>query len=620
MSPVTFPVCRALILVALYALAQAGAHASTVQRSYTPRFDVTTRGELLIVGNTLMTCPGTGTACSAAQAGGAADNNGFSMVWVNSDNVLVAPLNSSTAQLNIPAGSTVLFAGLYWGADTSGQTAALNAPTPANRGIVRFATPASGYASTTATQVDLIGTRFSAFANVTARVQAGGSGTYKVSGIQAGQGGDRYAGWALVVVVANPSLPPRNMVVFDGYAVINSTAPTTVTTTVSGFRTPPAGAVNTRVGAVAFEGDRANTGDSLQLNGTNLSNGLNPAGNFFNSSITYLGNANFFGKNPNYINQLGFDIDVVATNLLGNNATSASLTFTTGGETYFPSVLTFTTEVFEPVVESNLVKSVVDVNGGSIAPGDILEYTLAYANTGNDGTLQTVIADPIPANSTYVPGSLSVLAPDPGAGGKSDAAGDDQAEYISTSPARVVFRVGAGANALTGGTLAPGASGSIRFRVQVNAAAAEGTTIANTATVTFIEQSLGTTVTANSNTVTSRVSNRADLTLTKSNEVTTLTSGATTTYALVLTNNGPAGANGAVLRDPAATGLNCLAPAASGTASCEASGGAQCPGGGLSGTIPVANLQAAGGVAIPTLPAGGQVRVELTCLVTATTP
>ena len=392
-----FAYCRRIGAIGLLLMVTVQAHASTVQRNFTPRFAVTARGELLMVGNTLMTCPATAATCAAAQAGGAVNNNSFAMAWTNTDNVVTVPANSSTATLTLPAGSTVLFAGLYWGADTSGSPAA---PTPASRNVVRFATPASGYANTTATTLDAVGSRYSGFADVTARVQAGGSGVYRVSGIQAGQGSDRYAGWSLVVVIGNPALPPRNMVVFDGYATINSTAPSAVNTVVTGFRTPPAGAVATRVGAIAYEGDRGSDGDSLRLNGINLANTLNPATNFFNSSITNL-NVAATAKNPDFVNQLGFDVDIVdASGILANDATSATMTFTTGGETYYPAALTFITEVFEPVIESNLIKSVVDLNGGSVAPGDVLEYTLAYANTGNDGTLETVVTDPLPANVT----------------------------------------------------------------------------------------------------------------------------------------------------------------------------------------------------------------------------
>ena len=50
---------------------------------------------------------------------------------------------------------------------------------------------------------------------------------------------------------------------------------------------------------------------------------------------------------------------------------------------------------------------------------------------------------------------------------KTDAAGDDQAEFIAAGN-QVVFRLGTGANATTGGTLAIGASTTIQFQVRVN--------------------------------------------------------------------------------------------------------------------------------------------------------
>jgi uncharacterized repeat protein (TIGR01451 family) len=600
-----------IVIACLASLIVSGvADASTLVRGYTPRYATTARGDLLVIGNTLMTCPTAALNCSAAQGGGSFNNNSFSMEWVNADNVTTSPQNSSTATLNIPGGSTVVFAGLYWGADTSsGGTGA--APTPASRDVVRFATPASGYANTTATTVDVSGTRFSAMADVTSRVQAGGSGTYKVAGIQAGRGADRYAGWSLVVVVTNPTLPPRNMVVFDGYATINSTAPTAITTSVSGFRTPPTGTVTSRVGFIAYEGDLDSTGDSFQVNGANLSNGLNPATNAFNSTISS-GGSHFTAKSPNYTNQLGFDADLFDTTLLPNNATSATLTFTTGGETYFPAAILFSTLVFEPVIDSNFIKSVTDLNGGTVGTGDILEYTIAYGNTGNDGALQVVVTDAIPANTTYVPGSLQVVA-GPNAGAKTDAVGDDQANFDSANN-RVVFRLGTGANGLVGGTLSPGTSGSLRFRVQVNATAPQNAVIPNTAQTAYVSASLNEAKTADSNTVSVTVSNLADVSVVKTASAAQVVAGQAMVFTLTINNAGPAAANGTILRDPAVANLECAAAPAPGSATCEGTSGALCPGGVASGPIAVSALQSAGGVVLPTLPAGGRIVVEMTCV------
>lgn len=101
----------------------------------------------------------------------------------------------------------------------------------------------------------------------------------------------------------------------------------------------------------------------------------------------------------------------------------------------------------------------------------------------------------------------------------------------------------------------------------------------------------------------------ADLQVTKTNNATGLVSGAQTTYTLVASNNGPDAANNAVLRDPAATGLNCT------TATCTANGGASCPT--QTGAALVTALQSAGGATVPLMPSGGSITVSLVCTVTA---
>ena len=119
-------------------------------------------------------------------------------------------------------------------------------------------------------------TRYSGFVNVTSAVQEAGPGIYSVANVQAGKGGDRYAGWTLVVAYRDPSQPPRNLTVDDGFVTINSSAPPT-TIPITGFRTPPSGAVNTTLGFVAYEGDGGLTGDSAALNGVKLTRRRQPA-------------------------------------------------------------------------------------------------------------------------------------------------------------------------------------------------------------------------------------------------------------------------------------------------------------------------------------------------------
>lgn len=98
--------------------------------------------------------------------------------------------------------------------------------------------------------------------------------------------------------------------------------------------------------------------------------------------------------------------------------------------------------------------------------------------------------------------------------------------------------------------------------------------------------------------------------VTKSNGVSSLAAGGTTTYTLTVVNSGPSAADGLVIKDPAVTGLSC------GAVSCTAViGGAVCP---TSGSTTIAYLQGASGIAVPTLPAGSTATFTLNCSVTAT--
>src|SRR5262249_49474895 len=162
---------------------------------------------------------------------------------------------------------------------------------------------------------------YEGFADVTTLVQAGGNGTYTVANVQADAGvSDRQAGWSLVVVYRAPGLQPRNLTVFDGFASVSSSPGNdNVEITISGFQAPPSGPVNATIGVVGYEGDLSSTGDSLKLNNTTLTNKLNPSDNFFNSTITNLGVA-VTAKNPDFVNQFGFDIDSISTtNIILNN-------------------------------------------------------------------------------------------------------------------------------------------------------------------------------------------------------------------------------------------------------------------------------------------------------------
>jgi large repetitive protein len=137
--------------------------------------------------------------------------------------------NSSRANLALPAGARVLFAGLYWGSVTTTPTQA------AARTQVRFSTPGTtGYAAVNGTLVGSItgaadfsgtptGDIYQGFADVTTQVRTAGNGTYTVANVQGTTELGAHAGWSLVVAYRLPGGQARSLTVFDGFALQAST-------------------------------------------------------------------------------------------------------------------------------------------------------------------------------------------------------------------------------------------------------------------------------------------------------------------------------------------------------------------------------------------------------------
>ncbi len=120
-----------------------------------------------------------------------------------------------------------------------------------------------------------------------------------------------------------------------------------------------------------------------------------------------------------------------------------------------------------------------------------------------------------------------------------------------------------------------------------------------------------TNVSNNSSTFSTTLNCNANLSITKTNNITTLTAGTTTSYLVSATNTGPSSADGAVMRDIPSPGLSSCTVTA-----CTPSGGsptAVCP---LPAQWP--NLLLAAGVAIAGFPSGGNISFTVVCNVTAT--
>ncbi|QAY69456.1 DUF11 domain-containing protein [Xylanimonas protaetiae] len=577
-------VCAVVLgLVVLAVPAGPASAAATV--AFTPKFTANANGAILTVGNNLLTCPASAPGCAAARAGAVADDNGFTMVNLDVDGV-ASTVNSSSSSLDLPAGSTVLWAGLYWGArmqpGTGGQGSAglaFNQMSFRAPGDAAYRTvPASNAARD---QFGPNGSSYNAyqrFADVTAIVQAAGNGDYWGADVAAATGQDRYAGWALTVVYTAPGLPLRNLSVFDGFDVIEAGRPQTIT--VSGFQAPQAGTVDTQLTMVAYEGDLSQTGDFTRLNNTQLATAVSPGSNFFDS-INSRNAASVTTRNPADRNMLGFDIkNLGASGAIPNGATSAQFTFSSNGDVYYPGVVGMAINLYAPDFTASS-KTVVDLAGNNPAqPGDTLQYTLNYANTGQDPAVGVVSQDVLPPNTTFVPGSLALVNPLTGATTPlSDAAGDDRGELAGRT-VRVRLGAGAGTAAAAGGTMACSGTGctddgtsrtAYTFQVTLDDAAG-GTTVTNVATLDYRTATTGISATYTTNPASIDVVQQADVSIEKVMSPDPAPVGSAVTATLTVRNAGPNTATAVTVTDPVPAGwTGVTATAAQGT--CAVGGG-----------------------------------------------
>ncbi len=558
-------------------------------RAFAPRFSTNASGDIAVVGNTLETCSSAAADCANARQGkGAAlNNNSFVMERVDIDGT---GLDSSSARLSLPAGAHVLFAGLYYGARTTAGTRGKAAPDPSAAGLRRVDLRAPGAAAfeRLTSEVDTsseVSGAYSAFVNVTDQVRRAGPGVYTVAGVQAATGEDRYAGWALVVAYEAADQAPRNLTVFDGLQSVTQGKPA-LTIPVSGFQTPLSGPVRTRLGFVAYEGDRGLTGDSAALDGRALSDAVTPANNFFNSTIS-AGGRDLTDKTPDYVNQLGFDAKVVGIDgYLANGATSAKIALKTSSDQYLPQVITFATDLYAPVIHATKTVENLTHPDGPTQAGDLLRYTLSLRNDGLEAARNFVLRDVLPAEVTYEPGSLRIADIPAGEATPTDLPGDDLGEYDAGSRA-VRFFLGTGAGPGQGGEIAAaGAAGdhaAVSFEARVDENLASERDITNAAQATFVAPTLATELTALSAEATvhaaptPREPPPADLGLTDTETVAASGSGGDVIDShITIDDHGPADATDVVVHEDLPPGSTVESAAVDGGTCTSEAGGLTC--------------------------------------------
>ncbi|HTM43794.1 MAG TPA: DUF3344 domain-containing protein [Polyangiaceae bacterium] len=483
------------------ALASAGAIAlgtSVAVAAPALRIQVNQQGDMAWIGNTsAQECAGTARAPVVGTVGNCGANVGDSaadLFWRSDDVVAgdataelthTAATARSTAVLTLPAGSTVTYARLYWGAE-------LAADMPDR--VVTIERPGGFNSDVTAdTSYSVMKLNFpgvfwyESTVDVTDIVKAQGEGAYRVSGIDSVdvnnfQSDDTFVAWSLVVFYELTSEPQRNLALFDGMDFVNAGNPATAM--LSGFLVPNAG-FDAKLGVMAYEGDVVFLDDALIFNGNALSDAVNPANNFFNGSRSWLGvPVSNSGDLPQMdgmaASMSGVDLDIVdVTPFVAAGDVSATIQATSAGDTYVIGAFATSISTLQPAFK-NTLKSFSDVNGGSVVRGDLIEYSIDVVNSGNDTAVGVVLTDTLPAGISYVPGTIEV-ANGTNMGAKTDALGDDQGEYDAATRT-VTVRLGAGADATLGGSLAIGETITVKFQAKIEPEAVGD--IANQAIIT----------------------------------------------------------------------------------------------------------------------------------------
>ncbi|MBX2827822.1 MAG: gliding motility-associated C-terminal domain-containing protein [Flavobacteriaceae bacterium] len=199
-------------------------------------------------------------------------------------------LTESAAEFLLEDDQALIAAYLYWAGSGSGdnQVELNGTPITAERTFSYVLDETHQYAG--------------GYADVTALVASTGNGVYTFSEFVPDITEDVYCsfpgnttnfgGWAVTVIYEDPDLPLNQATVFDGFesvSIQNSSLSIQLT------ELEVVDNAEAKIGFLAWEGDDvlANN-ETLRLNGTLLSNPLNPADNAFNGTNTFTGNTDFY--------------------------------------------------------------------------------------------------------------------------------------------------------------------------------------------------------------------------------------------------------------------------------------------------------------------------------------
>ena len=213
----------------------------------------------------------------------------------NNNTTNIVTTSSSSANLNLNANNTIEKAYLYWAGSGDGDF-----EVKLNETIITSERQFS-YSRDFA---DFTLSYFSAFADITNLIQTTGNGNYTLSELDISPFEEihrvrrrtNFAGWAILIIYKNDTLPLNQINVYDGLEALSVDLVGEIdTVTINLNSLNVLDDVGSKIGFLAWEGDSLlDIDESLKINGDVLSNSQNPTTNAFNSTNSFSGETNLF--------------------------------------------------------------------------------------------------------------------------------------------------------------------------------------------------------------------------------------------------------------------------------------------------------------------------------------
>ncbi len=507
------------------------------------------KGDVVVTGNTLLHCEPNNEKTDCF------NNKNRQMYVLNTSAVsgVNAPnsglFNASSATVTLPSNAKIIAARLYWGATLhlnpgdgdeslppcgTAQACTKGSPAPRDQvklhitGMSKFENIAgkligpNNATQTYHTGADIL--------QVLPTKSPSGVLTFTVANVQASRGIQRHAGWSVVIVYNEPdssSTPQRQLTVFEGFArALRNTRDIEL----GNIKIPQAKRPKVRFWTYGYEGDSHIDGDTLLIQrrpvGDIGNKDVDGDENYFKGIIPEVESSrNLFPKFtqiPNYINNAGTDIQRhnAPKEAVFSNVDPVTIRIRTirDGLTY--GVFALMSDL-DPI-ERNLTITKT-ASAPVVVAGEQIQYTVTVVNEEGPAVTGAKVVDTLPeqvieATWTCKASAGSICQDEKGSGN------------INSSV-----------------DLASGGTATFMITGKVKSSARDEFT--NTACVNAPGGVDENDQEDNCASVNTRIEIKADLSVTKTDELTKAARGARITYLIVAKNDGPSDVQGARLRD-----------------------------------------------------------------------